>query len=143
MGGKKGGGGEGRAGHSPITLVQVDDGGDNNRFVLLGNAAQPQFTVISGGATQASILAAGGADDFTDLTQKKLIGCFAANDFELLSSAVSRGTDTSGSVPSGMTTIRIGDSASAGSENNGHIRDICIFAKRLTVAEAQTLSNAL
>lgn len=125
-------------------FVSIDDGTINNRIVILaaGSPLRPEFDVVSGGVTQAAIIAAGGGDDFAAATEKKLSGAYATNDFELVSSSASRGTDVSGSVPGGQTTIRLG-AQSNGVQLFGHVRDLMIFARRLSLADISTVMAGL
>lgn len=124
-------------------LLYFDDGSSNNSIWLVSNSGnQPRGVIIAAGVTQVDIAVGAGADDFAPLVKKSLALTFQANDAHLYSSGVDRVSDASLTMPSGLTTIRIGRDAS-GLNGYCHLRDLCIFARVLTAAEILTLHNAL
>lgn len=128
---------------SDQAFVYLDNGTGSEIMRLLAQSTNvPSLAVVDGGATQADIIASGGADDFVAGVAKKQAMAFKANDFELVTSGVSRGTDTSGTLPT-VTTIRLGQNSAGANQLTGHIRDLMILNPRLTAAEITTIHDLL
>jgi len=122
-------------------VLQVDDTNNTNAHLIWKNSgatSRPGYFVAIGG-TQANIQAAGGADDMGDSTPKRIAAIYAADDFELVTSGQSRGTDTSGNLPSSLTAIRIGGGVAL-SLMSGHVRNVQTFSERLTAFEAARIA---
>jgi hypothetical protein len=111
----------------------VNDGTDDNRHAvgLLYEGNQYAATT-AGGTTQASL----SAGAFSANTIHKLAYAWAANDCAMYASGGGSGTDTSATMPTGLTTFLIG---SAGGGPNGYIRKVKFYPRRLSNAELAAL----
>jgi hypothetical protein len=94
-----------RTGHADGTLWQLDDGTQNNLLRLYRHTNNAIcFEAVAGGVQQANITGAAVADqvDF-------IVGAsWTANAFRLVVDTVAATADTSGTVPTGLTTERLG-----------------------------------
>jgi hypothetical protein len=88
----------------------------------------PRYRVVVGGSNQAAIDVGAAMSGATLLN---IAAAYRADDFAVSRDGASVATDTSGSVPTGLTHLRIGRSFSA-FWSNGHIRKLAYWPKRLT-----------
>lgn len=97
--------GEAMIGTNSREIVSLDNGTANNaiRFTLSGGNAL--FGVTSGGASQASIA-------MPRTRAFKIAAAWSANDFRAAVNGTLGTADTAGTVPSGLTTLRIGSGIS-------------------------------
>jgi hypothetical protein len=114
----------------------------SNTAITTGNnvagfgATTADFYVINSGSDQAvfyfnSAVTAG--------TPFKVGGFYKANNFNGAVNGTAGTLDTSGSVPSGITEMRLGRTqASSVAYLNGHIRQITYLPRAVTTAELQT-----
>ena len=119
------------------TMLQIDDGSANNRFVQYILAAGNVATYVAfGGAGQASI-----TSGFTVVanTPVKHALSAAANDFRPAINGTLGTPDTSGSMPVGPTTLRLGRNNTSG-QLLGHIRKVMVLPRTSTNAELQALT---
>ena len=105
--------------------MYVDTSATTTAFVVVGGAAQEQLTVASESPMVAT----------------KTATAFAANDFANSSRGLAVTTDTSGTMPSGLTTLTIGDSISGSRSMNGWIRRLTYYPSRLANSTLQALST--
>lgn len=70
----------------------------------------------------------------------KFSGAYKANDFAVSANGSSVATDTSGVVPV-VDRLHIGNNNASSNFNNGHIRRIAYFPRRLTNAELQGITS--
>jgi hypothetical protein len=120
--------GEASNAQAGTSLFGADDGTASNRiFTNFSVANSPAFRVVSGGVDQA-VFAAG---TITQNATFKLIAAYATNDFAASLNGAVAVTDTSGTVPSGLTTARIGSNVVTVSFINGHIRRLAFWGQRL------------
>jgi hypothetical protein len=114
----------------------------NNLITLGFGSAAPsnnnRFDVSAGGVSQSSI---------TLLTTPALntvtknAGAYAVNDFAGTANGAVPGTDTSGSVPSGITVLSLGcNPALNGGFLNGYLRRIAYYPVRLPDAQLQAIT---
>jgi len=61
---------------------------------------------------------------------------YKLNDFAFIRSGSTLGTDTSGTVPDGITDVRI-----SSGDFNGHIKSIKYYPRRLSNAQLQELTS--
>lgn len=116
-------------------VAALTDGTTNNYIGALTNPSSYRCLIVSGGATQASII--NGTVTANTSTRGSL--AYKANDFAATSSgAVSIG-DTSGVVPM-VSQFTIG-SVNSGSPINGTIRKIAYYPVRVTNAQLQALTS--
>jgi hypothetical protein len=88
----------------------------------------PRYRVVVGGSNQAAIDVGAAMSGATLLN---IAAAYRADDFAVSRDGASVATDTSGSVPTGLTHLRIGRSFSA-FWGNGHIRKLAYWPKRLS-----------
>jgi hypothetical protein len=119
------------------SLFSTDDGTASNRIVTYFNVANsPAFRVVSGGVDQANF----SAGTITQNATFKLSTAYATNDFAASLNGAAAVTDTSGTVPSGQTTARIGSNVSSANFINGYLRRITYYPRRLANAELQAIT---
>lgn len=74
-------------------------------------------------------------------TTYKLAGAYRVNDFAASANGGAAGTDTSGTVPTGLSYLAIGSNSATGASSwNGHIRSIRYYPTRLSNAQLQALT---
>ena len=113
------------------SFLSVDDGSANNRVELDSSATNKrgEGVVSSGGATQADIVS--GADAWADGVAKSAAIAWDTNDAELVTSGVSRGTDSSVVLPVGMNRVNVGANAGQGTQAEGNLARVMVFFSRL------------
>jgi len=118
-------------------LVSFDANFALNQVLLLTETSpdKVRLYVDSGGAPQASV----NAGSITLGSVMKQAATIAANDFSMSVNGASVVSDTAGSVPSGITHLRVGSSPSLG--YNGHIRKIAYWPRRLSNTLLQQLTT--
>jgi hypothetical protein len=87
-----------------------------------------QGTAIVSNVSQAAI----GATAWSATSPARLALAYKTDDFAFSFNGGTAGTDTSGSVPSGLDRLTIGIRHDTGAVSNGHIRKIAYWPKRLT-----------
>lgn len=119
-------------------LISLDDGSSANQIRLRVNSADHlEYAVTASSSGQASM---SGAVDVSDGIRFNGLARYATNDFKSYKDAHVNGTpDTSGAVPTGLTTIRIGTDLSAASVFGGGIKRCRLFTSTTmtTVPERQ------
>lgn len=118
-------------------IAELNDGTQSNRILLFrttGNAAQFQVDVAT--VSQAGI--SGGT--WNVATSGKIAAAWAANDFATCFNGGAVATDTSGSIPAGLTTLVIGDSGGGNRYWNSTIRRLSYWPRRLSNTQLQALS---
>lgn len=113
---------------------QIDDGTADNRITL--NVAQNRGDSLVSGVNVAPLIGTSQSIN----TRLKCAYAFKVNDYAYSFNGSAPIFDTSGAVPQGLTTARIGRDNSTG-YINGHIRQIKFFPKRLSNAEIQSLTT--
>jgi len=119
-------------------LISLNDGSTSNRAEMLHTGAYyPWYYAASGGVEQVNS---------QNTSRTPLIGvpethtfAIAANDAEGYIEGVSQATDSSVTVPSGITDIDIGVDSAGANQPNGYIRNVKIFNKRLNDAQVSSL----
>lgn len=119
-------------------FLQLSDGTNNNRLIqhAVATTNVKNFFVAVGGATQASVNS--GATVAAN-TPHKFAASAAENDFRCSIDGVLGTPDTSGSMPTGITTLHLGRSAT-GHHLRGHIRKVMVLPRTSTNAERQALT---
>lgn len=107
------------------TLWQWDDGTANNRIrVYRDSSNNIHFVVTSGGVDQADLNLGAVANN----TAFKIAARWNTNSFGASLNGGAESTDVSGSVPTGLTTIRLGSDSTPGNFWNSTIKRETIFA---------------
>lgn len=117
-------------------VVQIDDGDNNDYLAPLVVGATPRFNVAVGGATQAGIN--GGVA--TSGVVARAAAAYAENSFAFSMNGSAAGTDGAGSVPTGLTTLRFGNSATGGHPLFGHLRRVACRRDRVADASLPALA---
>lgn len=119
-------------------LFSTDDGTTSNRVITYFNAANsPAFQVVSGGVNQANFAAGSIAQNATF----RLAAAYQLNNFAASLNGAATVTDTSGTVPTGQTTARLGANVSGATVINGYIRRITYYPRRLSNNELQAITT--
>jgi hypothetical protein len=124
-------------GATTVDFSQISDGVSNSNVISLGmfGVAFPFLQVING-TTQANI----GLGTLTVGATFKMVGAYKLNSFAGALNGGAAATDVSGSIPTGMTQIGLGNRLS-GAYMNGHARRFMYWPQRLTNAEVQAFSK--
>lgn len=108
-------------------MAVIDDGSFNNRYqAAIASGYTPNFAAVSGGAVSADIYTSA----LTQSSNVKLAGAYRVNDFALSANGSAVVTDTSGALPVGLTTLRLG-AYSTGGILCGTIRRLIYWPQRL------------
>lgn len=111
---------------------------DTNDKLYSASATIRHWFVKSGNTVQANLDLGSSTEDQSN----KIAGAYKLNDFAASLDGASVNTDTSGSVPTGITDLHIGGiKDSSSSYLNGHIKSIKYFPKRLSNAKLQELTS--
>lgn len=115
----------------------VNDGTTNNRLRV--GVSITGFIVASGGSTVASITNIGSVSKNTDY---KFSCGYKTNYFQVAKNTTLGIADTSGAVPSGLTTVELGRSSSGGVGNLcGYIQKVMYYPYELSNAQLQATSK--
>jgi hypothetical protein len=128
------------AGGSQIAF-EFGDGTTNNRtrIARLETTGFPSFQVTSAG-TNVAVLSATSALPVGVVG--RVIGTYKADDFASYWNGTLVDTDSSGAVPSSLTTARIGLATFTPTGNaNGHIRKVAYWPRRLSTTLLQQLTT--
>ena len=121
------------------TLADISDGTTNNRirfWVWSGATSTLRFTVVNG--TNQADLSLG---TLSSGVAFKAAGAYRVNDFAGSLNAGTVLTDTSGSVPSGLSRFDIGAAGTTGEAFNGTIRKIAYYPIRVSNTNLQALTS--
>jgi hypothetical protein len=120
-------------------FVSVAGSFANAVYVQTFSATGISMQVWNGVVNQVAINSSG----LTAGQNVKFAAAYKANDFALYVNGVQVGTDTSGSVPSGLSQLEVGGYAEAGSpfNFNSSIQTAALYPVRLTNAELATLTS--
>lgn len=124
----------------PSTLAQtlnalVASDGTNNNVHRVGRFLNFWFSETRNGNVQQANPSAAGS--YTENATAKVAYAYKTNDFALSANGATAVTDTSGTVPTVITRLNIGNPTI---ELNGHIRSIRYFPVRLSNAQLQALT---
>ena len=114
-------------------VVEINDGTAGNRQIgaLIASGSRSSL-VTSGGAAQASINVGAFA---ANVIQKQAVA-WDTDDVAVYASGGASGTDSSATMPTGLTTAMLSYS---GADLNGYIRKVKFYPRRLTNAELAAL----
>jgi hypothetical protein len=128
---------EGSSSNLARAMAVIDDGSFNNRYqAAIASGYTPNFAAVSGGAVSADIYTSA----LTQSSNVKLAGAYRVNDFALSANGSAVVTDTSGALPVGLTTLRLG-AYSTGGILCGTIRRLTYFPQRLSNANLQRITQ--
>ena len=120
-------------------LIEIDDGSSGSRLSLLWNTVlgKPQFQVWNGGALQAAIAPPGNSVPFG--TEFRVAMAFGADSFAISLNGGAVAVDSSGTVPAGVNTLRLGRAA-GGAQGLTVTESLVYYPQRLSNTELQALS---
>ncbi len=120
-------------------IIEIDSGVTSDRLSILWNSSlgKPQFQVWESGAVQAAV-APGGASVGFGAPFRVAVG-YAANDFAISLNGSDAVTDSTGLLPSGLTTLRLGRSV-WGAQGLMLAESVVCYPVRLSDAELKALS---
>jgi len=120
-------------------IIEIDMGAASTRLSLLWNTVlgKPQFQVWEGGALQAAIAPPGNSIDMGDHFRVAI--AYSENDFVVSLNGGGVAIDTSGIMPTGLTTLRLGRSV-GGAQGQMTAESLIYFPTRLSNSEVQALS---
>ena len=118
--------------------VMIDTGSEAHSIGLgaWGTNTSLNGYIVSGGVVQAAI---GTGSAGTSAFKNSL--AYKENDFAASRDGNTVVTDTSGVVPTGLTTLRIGRNENTTQYLNGHIKSIQYYPRRLSNAQLQELTT--
>jgi len=121
-------------------IFEFDTGATSSRLSLLWNSVlgKPQFQVWDGGTLQAAIAPPGSSINMGDHFRVAI--AYSANSFSVSFNGSGLATDTSGSVPAGLTTLRLGRSI-WGAQCQMIAEGLTYYPVRPSNAEVQALST--
>jgi hypothetical protein len=121
------------------SIFAVDDGTANNRIIpsFLNTTTSPQMRVVSDGTNQANF----SAGTITAGSPFKQASAYKVNDFATTVNGGAVQTDTSGVVPTDITTARIGANVSGVTIVNSPIRRLTYWPTRLSNDTLQTITT--
>jgi len=118
-------------------FVNIDDGTVNNRLALSTNSSRNlrgQVAIASVFTTIAT------ANAYTEGVASKLALGYQALNHAAVANGGAAATDTTVNVPSGLTTMRLGDQAGGFANVNGYLRRIAYYPVRLPGSTLQALT---
>ena len=120
-------------------IIEIDDGTTANRLSILWNTvlSKPQFQVWDGNVLQAAIAPSGSSISLG--SHFRLAIAYAPNDFAVSMNGGAVATDTVGTMPTGLATLRIGRSV-WGAQGLMIAEGVTHYPARLSDAEVSALS---
>ena len=129
--------------YSPLAILRNSATNLNDRIDLSGNSGvstqAARLTVVSGGSTQYDSQAFVSA--MTPNTTYKFAGTFSANSFISASQSTLSALGTSGSMPTGVDLLEIGNRQAGSACFNGQLQSLRYWPQRLLNAEMQAISK--
>ena len=105
-------------------VIQIDDGTASNRYALLRDTTDKLRTFISDG----NVIQADYSESGTwPASSRSLTLAYIENSIETFVNGVSVGSDSLATLPTSLTTIRLGVQLSNSSPLNGHIKNFKIY----------------
>lgn len=119
-------------------FVNIDDGGVNNRLALSTNSARNLRGQVAIAGVFTTIAT---ANAYTEGAVSKFALGYQALNHAVVANGGTAATNTSVNVPSGLTTMRLGDQSGGAGNINGYLRRVTYYPRRLSNAELQTLTT--
>jgi hypothetical protein len=116
-------------------LAAITSVSETDRITLGQTTTTYVGAVVDTGSTQASI-----TQGTTSLNVAKISLAYAVNNFAFSANGAAPNTDTSGTVPSGVTEMKLGRRGTSTSPLNGWISRIAYYPTRLPNATLQALT---
>jgi hypothetical protein len=118
-------------------FVNIDDGTVNNRLAVSTNSSRNLRGQVAIGGTFTTIST---ANAYTEGVVSKLALGYQALNHAAVANGGTAATDTTVNVPSGLTTMRLGDQSGGAGNVNGYLRRITYYPRRLSNAELQAIT---
>jgi hypothetical protein len=119
-------------------FVNIDDGTVNNRLAVSTNSSRNLRGQVAIGGTFTTIST---ANAYTEGVVSKLALGYQALNHAAVANGGTAATDTTVNVPSGLTTMRLGDQAGGAGNINGYLRRITYYSRKLSSAELQAITT--
>jgi hypothetical protein len=119
-------------------FVNIDDGTVNNRLAVSTNSSRNLRGQVAIGGTFTTIST---ANAYTEGVVSKLALGYQALNHAAVANGGTAATDTTVNVPSGLTTMRLGDQAGGAGNVNGYLRRVTYYPRRLSNAELQAITG--
>jgi hypothetical protein len=127
--------------NSPVasSVFAIDDGTASNRIIasFLNTTTSPSLRIVSSGADQANF----SAGTITANAVFKQASAYKVDDFAATVNGGTVQVDTSGTVPTGLSTVRIGANVAGVTIVNGPIRRLTYFPTRLSDTTLQNITR--
>jgi hypothetical protein len=120
-------------------IVEIDTGSTATRLSILWNSglSKPQFQVWNGGSLQAAIAPSNAAIALDE--PFRIAVAYAANNFAVSMNGGTVTTDSTGTVPTGLSVLRLGRSR-WGAQSHLTTESMVYYPSRLADADLQALS---
>lgn len=121
-------------------IIEMDGGDSTTRLTILWNTVlgKPQFQVWDGGSLQAAVAPSGSAVALDE--HFRVAVAYSADDFAISLNGSAVATDTLGTLPTGIDTLRLGRSI-WGAQGLIEVESVVYYPLRLSNAEVQALSS--
>lgn len=129
-------------GQSAVVFPRIANINDGSVTNVIGTLWRSDTSRLYGVVTTSgSAVADLGTNGVTQTNVNKIALGYATNNFAASVNGAAASTDTSGNVPTGLTTLGIGRQAAAADFINGYIRRIAYYPVRATNAQLQALTG--
>lgn len=121
------------------SVIQIDDGTNTERQLIQALATSADvnyFVAVTAGTQVSSTVAGAGWSVF-----RKVLATYRLNDFALYEAGLQQAVDTAGTLPVGITTMRIGSRLGTANFLNGHIRRFTAWKQQLSAGQGKALTQ--
>jgi hypothetical protein len=118
-------------------FVNIDDGTVNNRLAVLTGSSRTLRGQVAIAGVFTTLTT---ANTYTEGVVSKLALGYQALNHAAVGNGGTAATDTTVNVPSGLTTMRLGDQAGGAGNLNGYLRRIVYYPRRLTDLELRQIT---
>jgi len=119
-------------------FVNIDDGTTNNRLAVSTNSSRNLRGQVAIGGTFTTIST---ANAYTEGVVSKLALGYQALNHAAVANGGTVAPETTVGVPSGLTTMRLGDQSGGFGNVNGYLRRISYWPRRLSNADLQAITT--
>jgi len=118
--------------------LNIDDGTNGDHvFSVRGGGLSGHYAQVQATTLQADLFSSS-KRWLSGVTERRTVAV-GSNDAEMYVDGLSIASDSSVSFPSGITTIRIGTNYLSAKQSHGTIRNVKIYAKRLSDAQVASI----
>jgi len=119
-------------------FVNIDDGTVNNRLAVLTGSSRTLRGQVAIAGVFTTLTT---ANTFTDGVPSRVAYGYQALNHAAVGNGGTAATDTTVNVPSGLTTMRLGDQAGGAGSLNGYLRRVTYYPRRLANAELVSITS--